>query len=343
MGFNINEIKNIEELRQPNSDILFYYYKRFSWIFHSWKSYKNIKIQKPIFFIGNQGDGISFISRVFRRHPDSVCVTGPSTYWTGADEMATVMELCLPKDLRMSGHFLNTEPEHPQFSPPRSWSYASNDLIDKYHKTENDWTVETEAKLKKAIKISLGRFGTQRARFVDKSQIYVVKTRLIQKCLADCNPHFVLVTRNPYVTCYRAAKGKAGDLRRYSKFLSFDKLLDIAIQHWGNSIRTIDKDKSHLTNFTHIRFEDFLMEPESKTRKLCDFLDLEYSENMLPREGEKIPFGTRFKEKWFPINHEVNARYLSKIEPEIFEKIEQKIGDIAESYGYINPLKLSTK
>lgn len=340
---NIKEIKNIEELRQPNSEILYYYYKRFSWLLHSWKSYKNVKIKSPIFFIGNQGDGISFISRVFRRHPDSVCITGNANYWTGADEMATVMELLLPKELRMSGHFRNTEPEHPQFSPPRSWSYACDDLVGSYHKTEDDWTPEIEERLKKSMKIALGRFGSDNARFVDKSQIYIVKTRLIQRCLADSSPYFVLITRNPYVTCYRAAKGKAGDLRRYSKFMDFDQLLEISMQHWANSAKIITSDKSYLKKFIHIRFEDFLMEPEKNTRMLCNFLDMDYSDLMLPRANEKIPFGTRFKEKWFPINHEVNSRYLNKIEPEIHERVEAKIGDIAASFGYINPLKLSAK
>ena len=48
---------------------------------------KKIKIQKPIFFIGVQGAGLTIISRIIKRHPDIVYLSGNNDFWLGSDEM----------------------------------------------------------------------------------------------------------------------------------------------------------------------------------------------------------------------------------------------------------------
>ena len=62
-----------------NLRLLAYYYKRFSWIPYSLFSLSD-RIDNPIFLVGNQGDGLSFISRILRRNPAVYSVTGKFPY-----------------------------------------------------------------------------------------------------------------------------------------------------------------------------------------------------------------------------------------------------------------------
>jgi len=323
------------------TDRIYYLWKRNNWMLHPlsyFSAFKNVQIKGPIFLLGNQGDGLTLLSRILRRHSFVISATGNSQYWAGADEMANVYEPILPSEL--SGIRFKA-PKHHKFTPPRSWSYACDELIDKYRKTEKDANKYLEQKLKKIIGFVLYRYGKyiSSPRFVDKSQVYTVKMSLINELLKDCNPYFIFVTRNPYASCYRAAIGKAGDMKRYAKFMSLDERIKICIEHWINSIKCIEEDKSKVKNFIHIRFEDFLKFPKEILKKICDFVKLEYSDDMLPQSYHRLPFGVRFKnEKWYPIRSDVNKRYLDEIYSKYIDMIYERCGKYAELYGYNRPI-----
>ena len=317
-------------------NLLAYYLKRFSWIPYVPFNYKN-RINKPIFLLGNQGDGITFVSRILRRNKSTYCITGNKNYWTGADEMCTVCEPLLSKNLRLAGRILKTDPSHEIFTQPRSWSYGSNDLINKYYQDENRIEEEDIKTLKKAINIAAFRFGGHDKRFVDKSQLYTLKSRAIQSILKEHNPYFLLITRNPYISCYRAASGKAGDLKRYSKTMSFDERYDVALQHWKNCMDTIVSDSKHLRNFKVIRFEDFIADVEDSTRTLCHFLNLNYSADMLPQKNQSIPFATKYKTRWYPLKLDVNDKYLDSIDDYYLDKASSYLGESARKFGYNHP------
>jgi len=316
---------------------LFYYYKRNNWMWYPKRfvsDFSNTKIDRPIFFLGNQGDGITLISRFFRRHSQVVSVTGNNKYWTGADEMQRVMELRLPYKLRLSGKTLSTDPHHSKYFQPRSWSYGIDELYQSYHNTEKDFSEKDKVMFEKAIREPLYRFGNgNNSRFIDKSQVYTLKTRYIQALLDEYEPYFILFTRNPYVTCARAAKGKAGDMNRY-KFLSFDEKFNLCIEHWANCMETVIKDSKYLRNFRVYRFEDFLKEPKKQTKDLCDFLDLNFEEEMLPAPNQFIPFGTKYGKRWYPIKQEINKPYLEKMTDKQLDKVETRCGKMALEFGY---------
>ena len=317
--------------------LFFYYIKRFSWIPYILFSYKD-RIDAPIFLLGNQGDGITFISRILRRNGKIFSISGNSRYWTGADEMCTVCEPFLSKNLRLAGRILKSDPYHPVFSQPRSWSYGSDDLFLKYHNTEKHIQSNDVEKFKKCINIAAFRFGRNGGRFLDKSQVYTLKSRMIQGILKDYDPFFILITRNPYVSCYRAAQGKAGDMKRYASILSFEKRFEIAMQHWKNSMMTILEDSKYLKNFKCYPFEGFLDDVEWHTRDICKFLNIDFDYDMLPRLNQKIPFATKYMMRWFPVNKDVNSKYYREIDSKYFDKVEEFLGEIAEKFGYYHPL-----
>lgn len=328
-------------------DKLWYHVRRSDWLWYLrrfFDDYDHVDIDRPIFLIGNQGAGLTLVSRILRRHPDVVSITGDHTYWSGAGEMQRVMVTRLPPELRLAGRIVGTDPEHPRYSPPRSWSYGCDDLVDSYHLTEDDLEQEDAEKFRVLIREAIHRRGNagRANRFIDKSQVFTLKIRYIEAALADARPHFVLVTRNPYVSCYRAAMGKAGDMGRYARFLSLDERLQLCTEHWSNTIGRALADSAYVGRFTTERFEDVLREPEESVRRLCDFVDLDYRDSLLPAQDDQLPLGSRFRGRWHPLRTDVNDKYLDTISPRFVDLIHERCGEIAADLGYEKPGGVNT-
>ena len=320
---------------------LYYQWKRNNWIVYPhrfFSDYDDVSIERPIFLVGNQGDGLTLVSRMLRRHPQIISITGNHKYWSGADEMQGVMRCRLPRTLRQGGRFVCKDFPHKRLTPPRSWSYASNDLIGYYRKTAADYDPQTAASFRRIIREALYRYsGGADKRFTDKSQLFTVKMGYVDALLKDTNPYFVLVTRNPYATCYRAALGKAGDMRRYAKYMSLDERVEVCVQHWSNSMCCVLEDKDKVSNFKFVRFEDVLHEPRKTLAELCDFLDLSFTDDMIPSEHHSVPFGSKYKDRWYPLRVDVNRQYLDAIPSKYIDLIVEHCRDIAEQFGYLPP------
>ncbi len=174
-------------------------------------------------------------------------------------------------------------------------------------------------------------------RFVDKSQVFSVKMSFMDALLKNTNPYFVLVTRNPYAAIYRAATGKAGDMRRYAKYMSLDERVEVCIQHWLNTMKSVMEDKDKVSNFTWIHFEDMLRKPKGILLKLTQFLGLPFIEDMIPAPHHKIPLGSKYRDCWYPLRPDVNVRYLREIPEKYLRQIEESCGAIAAEFGYHPP------
>lgn len=321
---------------------LYYYWRRNNWLLYPprlFSSYEDVQIDHPIFLVGNQGDGLTLIARMLRRHEAIVSVTGNHHYWAGADEMQNVMRCRLPRSLRQGGRFICKDFYHETFTPPRSWSYGADDLIEHYRQTAADHDDEAAETLRKIIREAVYRFGEgeRDKRFVDKSQIFSVKMSYIDALLKDTDPYFVLITRNPYATCYRAAIGKAGDMRRYAKMMTLDERMDVCVQHWSNVMRCVLEDKDQVSYFTWMRFEDILREPRASLLELCDFLNLSFVEAMIPKPEDSLPFGSKYPKRWYPLRPDVNQKYLDEIPEKYIKMVEKRCGAMAEQFGYTPP------
>jgi len=318
---------------------LWYLYRRNNWLLDpSWflRDFEHTIIDRPIFLLGNQGGGLTLISRMLRRNPEVVSVTGNNSYWSGADELQNVYGLILPAELTGIKY---KAPYHPVLTPPRSWSYASDALIAAYRKTEKDYSPEIEFRFKRILKYIITKHGTNgTGRFIDKSQVFSVKLGLIYSLLKECKPKFLLVLRSPYIECPRAAMGKAGDMRRYATFLSWEERLDICMQHWNNSISAIIEDKERLpVDIMIARFEDILQSPERELRKICAFLELNFDQDMLPQQYHSLPFGSHYRNRWYPLRSDVNIHYKDVIKRTDLDRIEERCGDLAKQFGYSIP------
>jgi len=326
-------IKLVKQLKRNKLSInlIGYYYKRTLPLVYYPFVKKRIP-KKIVFFIGNQGDGMSFVTRVLRKHNNLISISGNHNYWSGADEIATVMEPVLPYSLRLPG-LLTKERIKTTLSPPRSWSYGADNFFDHYLANEEDYNEIEANTFLKIISTALWRFGSDKI-FIDKSQVYSLKMKLLQKIFKD-RVHFVHITRNPLISCYRAASGKAGDLKRYSEKLDFEDLLDISIQHWNNISVEISSSKKAVTNYSRFKIEDILDNPSFYFNEICKSIGIEFNSSMLPKPNDKIPHFSKYKDRWFPIRKDINSSYLLSMNSEIKNKIKKNLNQkIAIEQGY---------
>lgn len=313
---------------------LYYLFKRNNWMLDPrliFKSFKTYEIDKPIFLLGNQGGGLTLLSRMLRRHRDVINCTGNKSYWTGADELHAVYGPILPFSLT---GLIYKMPQHHIFNKQRSWSYAIDDSIDTFRKTEKDFNEKEKNKLEHLIKYFMYRFGNKTSRFIDKSQIYTVRMSYIHSLLKNHDPKFVLLTRNPYAEVYRSAKGPLP----YEEISSRKEKLKYASQHWKNSINAVleDKKKNPDIDVLIVRFEDLLEKPEENLRKICKHVELEFNEDMLPKPEHKVSFGSRITGRWYPLKPNINQKYIGNISNEDIDIIYEICGDLAEQLGYID-------
>ena len=301
----------------------------------------DINIKKPIFILGTQGGGLTIISRILHRHPDTVYCSGNSKFWASSDEMHQRAFYKLPKVLRLSpprgsngvSDFYNED-----LGFFRSFCYASNSLFKNYKLDEDDYIEEDAIIFKNLIREYIRAYSinkTSSARFVDKSQSYTLKIPWLLKCFPDAK--LILVTRNPYALC----KGRSLDIHLKKLYTSNKKhtsedLLRINCEHWKN---TYDKALKDLKgrHYLSFKFEDFLEEPLKFLNPLLNYCELENYEDLLPNKNQKFPAGSISQEKWFPLQKDPNKKYLDQLSKKEKIIISNIVDNVASKFQYFPP------
>ncbi len=314
---------------------LAYYLRMYAWLADPLRffSLQDIPIDRPIFLLGVQGGGLTLLSRMLRRNPNTVSAAGGPGYWTAADEMQSVFGPMLPD--RLSGVRFKA-PFHPIFKPPRSWSYGARDLLGQYREEGGMVGEADRDKLLWAIRYAISRHGRiSAARFVDKSQTYCLRVGLLQAILDEFDPKYVIMTRDPYLSVVRAAPGGAGDMRRVMDRVPLAERIDICAEHWANSYRIAlsDIEKAGIAPCV-VRFEDFIREPARILREVCDYVELEFHEEMLPAPDHRLPYGSRFRDRWYPVDPMVNERYRRQLDETAVRSVNRYAGTLLSRLGY---------
>jgi len=250
--------------------------------------------------------------------------------------MAVVLGQILPFEL---GGIKHKVPNHPYVESSAAWVYASDELIDKYRQTTDDATEDLHETLRHTIKWLIYRHAKSQdcARFTDKSQVYTVRASFISELLRGNSPRFVLVVRDPYALAYRAPE-KAAALRQLPDTFSREDKMVIAAQHWRNSIASALEDAKQISHVKVVKFEDVLLDTKETLKRICDAVDLEYKDQMVPKKHHNVPFGSRYRDRWFPIRPDVNKKYFKKMNKNDAEIIKCVCGKVAEKMGYEAPL-----
>ena len=136
---------------------------------------------------------------------------------------------------------------------------------------------------------------------------------------------------SPYASCYRAALGKTQDMKRLKGKLSFKERLEICAQHWTNSIHCAleDQDKYMII----VRFEELVKSPEKTLKDICNHVELDFQKEMIPAAHQKVPFGSRFRNRWYPLILD-RALHYNKYNSDELEVVRTRCGRIASELGY---------
>lgn len=289
-----------------------------------------LPINKPIFLLGTQGGGLTLLARMFQRHPDVISSAGNCDYWTAANELQNVYGPIVPFDLTGLRY---KAPPHPVLTAPRSWTFATKDLLPLYRRASA--TPAVADALKNIVRLSALRHAKDKNnfRFMDKSQVFSVRAGMLHDIFPDAK--FILVPREPYISVYRAATGKAGDMKRLAETIPYEERIRLCAEHYGNSMRAVFEDAEKRGFALHVLpFETLLKQPEKSLREACAFAEISYSGDMLPSASHKMPVGSRFLDRWYPIRENVNDGYDRKIDAFVIKTVNEYAGDVLEKLGY---------
>jgi hypothetical protein len=290
-----------------------------------------IPLDRPIFILGIQGGGTTLVGRCLLRHRDAVSMAGASDYWVATDEIGFVRNRMrrLPPTLWSSAH--RTDIANAVFGSEHASVYASDPMLSRYRNTSKAATPKDSATFKRLLRehIAVYAHDPRRARFVDKTHTYTVKVPYIDRLLAGHDPHFVLVIRNPYTLCFRAVRRKPPSWRWD---VAYENQLRLVAQHWRNSTRLALEDGAATGRFIAVRFEDFLHDPATVVRAICETVDLPYNDDLVPQPGHTFPFATLPSDrKWYPLHDDAWRDQVGDIEARI---IEGECGPLIRELGY---------
>ena len=92
-------VRRHPSIRNLNSAYFRYRQHRWRWSREFRSDDESVEIDRPIFLLGTQGGGLTIISRILRRLPEVISVTGNHRYWAGDDETQNVLTSALPPEL----------------------------------------------------------------------------------------------------------------------------------------------------------------------------------------------------------------------------------------------------
>lgn len=291
----------------------------------------NSVIHQPIFIVGHQGNGATIISRIIRRSHNVLTFSGNYTYFTGADEMQSGMGLFL--DYRLTG-LLHKIPKSNKFGPWRGWSYGCNELLPFYKFNEHDFDDSVKGNIIRCIKtaiLSNRVLKNEDYRFLDKSQSYALKIPLLRKALIEFSPRFIGIVRNPLAVCWRAAYVKTGLSRER---ISTEEKLKVAVEHWNNSIECMLMEAGK-DDFLLVKIEDLLANLEIEMPSIFEFIDIDWDQNYLPQYSDILPYGTKRSERWYPVQSEINNKYIGDLPIHVKEYILDRCSKNMKKIGYI--------
>jgi hypothetical protein len=301
----------------------------------------DLRLDRPIFFLGTQGGGGTILARCLQRHPKTVYASGNSDFWAAPNEIHNCSQLQhdVPEALRHRSYHFGTVDDrmerHPRYGYQRSWLYAIDEFLPRYRKGADDVDDETTRAFRRVLKKIILAYAhdPRDCRLVDQSQLYTILVPYIARMLADSDPRFVLVSRNPYAICSRAVRKEYTAAR--GGYIESDRAARIAcaVEHWSNSFRLALEASREVPMLT-VRYEDFLDDPERVVRGICAFAELEFTSDLVPAEGQRVPLGSVEPEKWYPLKRGENARYLEDLDRDLVDALHRRAGDLFEVLGY---------
>ena len=290
-----------------------------------------INIKKPIFLLGVQGGGLTLLARILHRHSKVIYCNGNSKFWAGRDEMQNNAHKSIPDIFTM-------RPSQKLFGKYYQCIYGCDALINYFKLTKKEFNRKDAKQFEVQIKKYIRAYSKkpQKARFVDKSQSYILKTSYLLKLFPDVK--FLIITRNPYAIC----KGRSMNeqLKSYndynSKNITRDELLVLTCEHYRNVFEKVLEDLKDYP-FYMFKFEDFIDKPKLYLDNILNYCELNKEEYLLPSVNDVLPPGSPSREKWYPIISDPNTKYLELITQRELNLMSSILDPISKKLGYKKP------
>jgi hypothetical protein len=262
-------------------------------------------IKKPIFLLAPARSGTTVFYNLFTRQPD----TGfpehyIDKYWNSSFMISLVPTLVKIQQIRYKQRSL---PHEGVF-----WRKFHN-----YNQvlTENDVNKEHVKFFKKIMSTQLKAFNAKR--FVARSHDFCLRIKYLNKIFPDA--YYIILNRDPKaVVCSQYTLMKkdwdpiAGANTYGStieKFKTNQSKLETCINYYKFYIDTMNKDLKLIKNKCEINYEEFVKDPKHELKKLFNFVELEWN-NELDKSIPKV-LELKNNEKW---------KLLPKNEQEVLQK-----------------------
>ena len=233
-------------------------------------------MQDPFFIVGNDRSGTTMLRLIVDRGPEAA-VPPESMYLT---DFASALEAGEPHDAAAAQRLMRQVWEHPKV---RLWELAGGPPA-----------------------VPDGLTGGDAFRFIAAAPFEAYAARHGKRRWGDKTPHYVhhvdyllrLWPRARFVVLVRDGRDVALSLRR----MPFGpNNAWAAAQWWARGIRAgAAAERAHPESVLTIRYEDLAQRPAEEVRRLCEFLGLSYSDDMLALEHVEPARIVPDQAAWFP-------------------------------------------
>lgn len=295
-----------------------------------------IQIDRPVFFLGVQGGGLTVLLKCLQRLDVTCFCHGNRTSWDAADNE---MHVCID-DAQMPealSFFRNSV--YPSGLPSnfyRYWTYATDGAVDDFRITPDQATPEMAHDFRQVIKklIRAHARDPRKSRFIDKSQLYTICVGALDKMLADTNPYFILVARDPFGSVPRTARNYYLNPDKHGYDMDYRQALRYCAEHWRNSFALALEDGGRIKNFMTARIEDFFSEPPAFLEAVCDFAELPFDPDMVPGPGQPPTIYQQMGRRWHPLKPSATDKARDRLSADERDIILEVCGDVMTKLGY---------
>ena len=265
----------------------------------------SVDSQRPVFIIGGSRTGSTMLQVILSKSPD-LCITDElqyrSPWWLHRDFLQDVAEHVGPMDKEGSLDRL-VELVYSGIPAGYFWSAADELLNREFLREELASRDLSPQSILEAVLRAHAR-SCNKTRIGAKFPMHYAYTNQLLEWFPDCL--LIHTTRNPKAVYASQANKylKRLNSRVAKTYMRFKQFVHINIQITLTA--RLHRKLEHSPNYMLVRYEDLVTDPESRIRELCDFVGIEFQNDMLqPRQ-----FGSSFDK----IGHENRGIDQSSVE-----------------------------
>lgn len=265
----------------------------------------NIAIKQPIFLIGLHRSGTTMLQDILCNHPDLAYINNSMHVFRRSFCASEEIRKKLNINFRME-RYLQDSVEVKADSPNegyifwQEWLKEDSNRLNYVERTINYFSTDELEYIKQSIRKIIWCFGGQNKRFFCKNPALLPYLPLLQDIFPDAK--FIHIIRDAR-TCsnsmskfYRLTQKQLNkikyklcnfvhDDKNFIPYPRLPKLSEYIQQYgpddirttaniWNDGINFVNHNKSKISNFYEIRYEDILANPQSEIFKIIDFCEL---------------------------------------------------------------------